>query len=745
MRLPGSLAAAAMAAVPGAAVAADAVMLPAVEVSAPRPVLESEPPALKTEITAEKLESINAPNVEDSLRYEPNLIIRKRFIGDRNATLSFRDMHTTQTARALVMGDGLLLSNFLGSSFGFAPRWGVIQPEEVERIEVIYGPYAAEYGGNSLGGAVVLHTRMPERFEAHIGANAMQQEFEAYGTDETLAGYKLHGSLGERHDRWSYFLAVDRLENEGHPQTFGITGASGGAPTGNTVTGAYDYPGERYLYNSPGSSEITQDLLKFKLGYDLTNDLQARLTVAYLDRSDDILSPETYLRDADGNPVYNGTVDIDGQSYTVRSQRMSMREAQDLIYGAELEGRLGKGWEIKSALSFYDTLDDATRSSGTDYAQALANGAGTLTEDQGSGWQAFDLKLGHRHDAGWLGQRLLFGYHFNRYQLDEASFDTAHWRDADVTALTGDSEGKTRVHALFLENEWQLSQRWTAVLGGRQEWWKAYDGSLASSSHQRDYPERSESRFSPKASLSFQPNRDWLASLSLGIAYRFPTVGELYQGSLDNAGNFTASFDPNLKDEKGFAKNLLVTRYLEYGTVSISLWENDVDDAIFRQTDVFTGVTSYQNIDRVRSRGIELISQWQDFLIDGLDLDANLSYTRAKILDNAAVPESEGKQFPRVPEWRGNLLASYRVSRDLKVAGGVRYASDPYDTLANSDGSLRGFGYTDRFLVFDTRVTYRLGRGLTLAAGIDNITDRRYYVYHPYPGRTFHAELKWAY
>src|SRR3546814_18229266 len=74
-------------------------------------------PALGVGIGGEQIAAINAINAEDVVRYAPALIVRKRYIGDANATLSFRNMHTTQTPRALVTVDGFTISNFLGAAF----------------------------------------------------------------------------------------------------------------------------------------------------------------------------------------------------------------------------------------------------------------------------------------------------------------------------------------------------------------------------------------------------------------------------------------------------------------------------------------------------------------------------------------------------------------------------------------------------------------------------------------------------
>jgi iron complex outermembrane receptor protein len=45
----------------------------------------------------------------------------------------------------------MLLSNFLNNSFSTPPRWGMVGLEEIERIDIIYGPLAALYPGTPGG------------------------------------------------------------------------------------------------------------------------------------------------------------------------------------------------------------------------------------------------------------------------------------------------------------------------------------------------------------------------------------------------------------------------------------------------------------------------------------------------------------------------------------------------------------------------------------------------------------------
>ena len=113
-------------------------------------------------------QKINATDAEDALKYLPSLLVRKRYIGDYNhAVLSSRASGTGNSARSAVYADGILLSNYLGNGANYTPRWGLVTPEEIERVDVLYGPFSAAYPGNSVGAVVDYVTRMPTQFEAH--------------------------------------------------------------------------------------------------------------------------------------------------------------------------------------------------------------------------------------------------------------------------------------------------------------------------------------------------------------------------------------------------------------------------------------------------------------------------------------------------------------------------------------------------------------------------------------------------
>ncbi|KJK10306.1 hypothetical protein UB46_41835 [Burkholderiaceae bacterium 16] len=128
-------------------------------------------------ISSARMAGFNVVNPEDALKHAPNLAVRKRFIGDINSIISVRSTSSRQPARGLVYADGLLLSNLLGSDFTFPPRRSLVNAAEIERVDVLYGPYSALYPGNSLGATVLTSTRTPEKFEGDASVQLFTQRF----------------------------------------------------------------------------------------------------------------------------------------------------------------------------------------------------------------------------------------------------------------------------------------------------------------------------------------------------------------------------------------------------------------------------------------------------------------------------------------------------------------------------------------------------------------------------------------
>ena len=184
--------------------------LPEVSISEPPTVAQKyQLPATTESVTAAQMaETINVMNTEDALKYLPSLIVRKRNFGDQQSPLATRTSGLGQSARSLIYADGFLLSSLIGNNNSSAsPRWALVAPEEIERIDVMYGPFSAAYPGNSMGAVVEITTRMPDKFEAGAKVQAATQDFQPVRHGQQLPGEQASAHLGNRTGR---FVVVER-------------------------------------------------------------------------------------------------------------------------------------------------------------------------------------------------------------------------------------------------------------------------------------------------------------------------------------------------------------------------------------------------------------------------------------------------------------------------------------------------------------------------------------------------------
>ncbi|HEY8063768.1 MAG TPA: Plug domain-containing protein, partial [Methylosinus sp.] len=102
-------------------------------------------PAVVHTVTAAKIaETVNATTAIEMLRYAPSLDMSAKFPGDRYQSLTGRTIGPFEPQRQLVYKDGMLISALFGTS-EHTPKYSMIVPEEVSRIDVMYGPYSALY------------------------------------------------------------------------------------------------------------------------------------------------------------------------------------------------------------------------------------------------------------------------------------------------------------------------------------------------------------------------------------------------------------------------------------------------------------------------------------------------------------------------------------------------------------------------------------------------------------------------
>ena len=727
--------------------------LGAVKISAPRapetraPTLQLNTLPTTASITALKVEeTVNLLDTEDAVKYLPSVFLRKRNNGDTQATMATRVWGVSSSARSLIFADGVPLTALIANNNTIGgPRWGLVSPAEIARIDMMYGPFSAAYSGNSMGAVMEITTRLPEKLEGSINQTQAVQTFSLYGTGKTLPTMQTTADLGDRFGKFAFWATGNYQNSQSQPLTYVTsatfpTGTSGGFSATNKLGAPADVLGATGLLHTGMTNA------KIKAAYDFTPTLRAAYTFGFW-QNDANAGVDPYST-ASGQPTYAGQAGFASGFYDLTQQHY----AQSLSLRTDSKSN----WDFEAVATQYRFDSDKQRtpitasSTGTSFASP-----GRVAVLDGTGWGTLDAKATWRSTAKKPEHTISFGAHDDRYTLLNTTFNTPDWTTASTySGVFTEGDGKTRTSALWVQDAWQFAPAFKLTVGGRYEAWRAFDGVNVSGGTTVQQPVVSGNKFSPKAVLSWTPVPEWAVTASVGKAYRFATPAELYQ--LVSTGATFTSPNPNLKPDNVLATELRVERRFPLGSVQVSLFEDNTHDAIISQflPLVANSPTLYSyvsNVDHVRSRGAEVVLTSFGVLLPQLELSATATGLDARTLaltgrasPTAAADAAIGKRLPNIPEWRASFAATYHETDNLAFTLAGRYSSKLYTTLDNTDVNTNTYQGFAEWFVMDTHANYRVSRHWSAGAGIDNLLNRKYFLFHPFPQRTYVANLKYS-
>lgn len=728
-----------------------AIKLTGMQVTAERPdevrtnPLQMSTLPLTASITARKVEeTVNLLDTEDALKYMPSVFLRKRNNGDTQATMATRVWGTTSSARSLIFADGVPLTALIANNNTLGgPRWGLVSPAEIARIDMMMGPFSAAYAGNSMGAVVEITTRLPQKLEGSINQTQSLQTFSLYGTDKTFGTTQTNVDVGNRFGKFAFWASGNYQNSHSQPLTY-VTAAS--FPNG--TTGGYadrnKLGATANVLGATGLLHTEMANAKFKAAYDLTPTIRAAYTFGYW-KNNANSSADPYVN-ASGEPTYAGQAGFASGFYNLQQNH----HAQSLSIRSD--NRKNWDFEIVGTQYSFDTDRQRTPTSASTTGTSFGT-PGRVAVLDGTGWYTLDAKMTVR-PAG-PAHTISFGAHDDYYRLANTTFNTSEWTTGSSrTGVFTEGDGKTETRALWIQDAWWMTPELKLTVGGRYENWKGFDGYNVNGSTTVNQPTVTGSKFSPKAVLAWTPTPEWTLSGSLAKAYRFATASELYQ--LVSTGATFTSPNPDLKPDNVLSSEVRAERRFDRGSVQLSVFEDDVHNAIISQylplvPNSSTLYSYVSNVDHVRARGAELLLGTSNLPIRGLDLTGTVTYVDAKTLEmsgrasaTAAPDAAIGKRLPNIPEWRLAFTSTYRPSDALTFNLAGRYSSKLYTTLDNADVNYNTYQGFAEWFVMDTRANYRVNHNWSAGVGIDNLLNRKYFLFHPFPQRTFVANLKYS-
>ncbi len=724
-------------------------------------------------------EQINAIDAQDTVKYFPSLWVRKRNDGDTQSVLATRTWGVNSSARTLVYADDVLITALIGNDNTIgAPRWGLVAPEEIERVDFLYGPYSAAYPGNSIGGALQITTRMPEKLEVNLKQTESFQTFSLWGTKKVYATHITSASIGDRINDFSWFASGNISFNKTQPLTYVTT--SGLYPWPGMVIASNKVGNIANVLGAGGQLDQVQANAKLKLAYDFTPTIRGTYQVGFWS-NDSSTFPDNYIgtfgTTAGASSLGASTL----QSFATNYYRV---QEQMLTNSVSLKSATNGLFDFDLSFANFSYLNSTQRAPFTAIAGPgyfMPNGKDYFTPNGrdskfgGTYWNLLDLKGIWRPEL--LGKHeVSFGFHADEYHLNNPTYLTSSWTAGEQTKFLTASiaQGTTRTQALWLQDAWRFHPDFKLTVGGRWENWQARDGynqSLAginalgtdwtkSAANIRStqpiiQPNLHHTRFSPKGSLQWTPNDDWKVTGSIGLSNRFPTVRELYNLSvLPGANGLISNPSPNLRPEVALNAEVAVERKIGAdGLARVSLFSEEVRDAIISQNIYVAGaaapVSATTNIDKARNRGVEVAFRKDNFLVDRFELQGSVTFVDSRILADSnwaggTAANNDlwnwspvGKNMIYVPKWRWTLVGTYRPTENWTITAAARWQDRIWSTISNNDIAHGVYQSFDRFFVVDAKVKYKLNDKAEFAAGVDNLGNYKYFLFHPFPQRTY--------
>jgi iron complex outermembrane recepter protein len=509
------------------------------------------------------------------------------------------DVEKTVDLRGFSRGRGIAV--FVDGARFNDPRNNAVALEQIplaaiERIEITRGSTSALAGGGSEAGVVNIVTRRG-------GTDPQAGVSIAAGTYDTV---RLDGSYGQTLGRFDVLGAVS------HDGTDGFRINADGEQTRANATVGFDLHGDRRIALSA-------------LWSDLSYGNPGALTLAEFDADP-------------GSNVFN-VVD--------ESER---RTAQGAL---NFQGPVGSGFSLAANLSFRDEIAK-TLSTG----RAAPAFGGFFLDSDGATWSG-TVQATRPFAAGPGSHVLSFGFEGLNGEIDSLGFFTSPTGDYDPQSPSSVNTVEAVNGALFVQDAWTPTPRWTVVAGARGDRNRVTYDEAAPNPTAGDARTFSEVSF--RGGATFRPSEALDVHLSVADAFLPPTPEELFA--------FPGFFsNPDLSPQDSRTYELGARARGSRGTVETAVfWIDTKDEIVFDPTPILPDFPGGRNVNAgsTRRRGVELSLEGR--LARRVLAFSSLTYTDSEFTGGP----NDGNTIPLVPEFRAaaGIDAGLPAGLSLRVDG----------------------------------------------------------------------------
>lgn len=241
----------------------------------------------------------------------------------------------------------------------------------------------------------------------------------------------------------------------------------------------------------------------------------------------------------------------------------------------------------------------------------------------------------------------------------------------------------------------------------------------------------------------FQPSPTWIISTNLATAFRAPNVDDMGKVFDSEPGKVTVP-NPDLKAEYAYSADLNMTKiFANILKIDLSAYYTSLDNSMVRRDYTLNGqeyimyegvlsrVQAIQNAAVANVSGLQAGLELR--LPTGFELISDFNYQKGKEELN------DGSKSPsrHAPPWFGQtrlLYTAEKLSMELALIyqGEKKHEDMPEEEKAKTEIYVldaKGQTYAPGWYTLNFKAIYRFSPQVSISAGVENITDRRYRPY----------------
>ncbi|MDR2338635.1 MAG: TonB-dependent receptor [Deltaproteobacteria bacterium] len=601
----------------------------------------------------------------------------------------------------------------------------------IDKVEVLKGASSSLFGGNAVAGVINVTTREPEsnQFKVKVG----------YGSENTRYGAF---DAYVRGDKIGFGFGYEFKKTDGYRQRYavGTVGTTAPHTIGYGAIPAKGEHGDQYFVGNRGEKGYEKHNIWFNVKYDFTDSLSVKYNLSYYLYEATSQKPETYIRDANGNPLFIGSVAVPGgwANFTESAFTEYLNRSEVMRNGLQI---IDTDHNITANLGLSLVMDDGYIS-----GSSLGPGVGTKVAYPG---KTFNIDFQKEWDN--LGRhRIVAGFTLRQDQMKYDSYVLRDWHDINTQdRLNLHSQGKDQIAAVFVQDEIDITDKLKLFAGLRFDYYRNFDGRADYYQHGEDlhlqFPAQTYSQLSPKVSLQYNPTDQLSIYVSYGHAFRPPELYQLFRMTDYNPTSGPTSHyyvgNPWLKPEKSDTIEFGVKSQYFDTDFELSVFQTTTSDAIvavdyppgtfpyaFDQKQL---ARAYTNVYKEKRYGLE-VSVSRDL---GEYFDAFANYTWQKG-EYTGGPVS-GQIIDDIPRHMFNFGVDFQY-KNLELSFVGRYSS----RLGASDTPTGIFDYSyDPHFLADVTANLTLYDNYQLTLSVTNLFDEHYYQYYVAPGRRIMLSL----